>query len=945
MFMVTEDGSRVESGSGDERVDEPADDHGGGGVDIEEDPNSNSNLVGDQNLCRVCGKSLVNEKRNLSKSEKHLPRAFNNIYGIDVLKEDDFYPKLVHSKCSQALQKCLKKFDKNSPGLYKPNIVTFVKENRLCTGCNKYNTGHNRAGCPELLEKTTRKKRQKLMELKNRDQGNKRCQQWFEMTKSFCEKNGEEMEDLLGFNLRRILLGKGEKKKAEILENAMKGATTGFEAFSPRTTFARGVVAGRSTNQMKDDFKFGKQKKKQIYATPDQVDLEKFRINQKNVSFKLTHGEDTVHYTAPVKPTKPHTTPGWSGVTPSDKKILWKNYKNEVKTYKNLLRPNKIAPPSDLPESLRPNFHAVGNPYANILAFSLHDIRADILESLKSHPEILAKDGVLTVDVLGSDGCDGAAGYGMMSKASERDVPDHALAYDFGITEVSAFTADSKKVVLYDSNTVSVYNLQPVLRAACNENDHYSTHSLTIPIELARKYLCESIMEVEISDNVTLKTNSIEIVTSKVDKKYADEQGGTGEGNYPCNLCTATKEEIRSIDCIKKGFELNRTCAKGHEAAEARRVNVDKETQEKIKEQSKGWKSVPMLSSEYVRRGFDDLHDCTSWGRWLVKIAIRFRAGIFSETITADLKPLFDTTKKVLRDVLMRSLGIDIHMDLKGREAQALFALKNRNIVEKIVPEDYEEEWCHFLSEARFALAIVCSPDPAKYFDLVSAEPRLKSFQIWMVCTWPSFMQSQYVHPTLMHTIQLLTRPGALKSISQYGTQNKEAKNKKNNQYLATMARMTDFGAALEDVYSRDSQASSVEIRKIGETQLVQHCSKCKKIGHRAPDCGKGAVNQKFVDLDALDPVYKVRNKSEENESDQDDHDSDILDEDLNSNVASVESSAITPRRRMSVHFVDNQDSPAHRTRSKTKDQQVVESTNQASNAKQQTRVKRKLNM
>ena len=160
-------------------------------------------------------------------------------------------------------------------------------------------------------------------------------------------------------------------------------------------------------------------------------------------------------------------------------------------------------------------------------------------------------------------------------------------------------------------------------------------------------------------------------------------------------------------------------------------------TQEKLKEKSKGWKSVPILSSEYVRRGFDDLHNCTSWGRWFIKIAVRLRAGIFSETITSELRPLFDTNKKILRDRLLRSLGIDIHMDLKGREAQALFALKNKKMVEKLVPEEHLEDWCHFLNESRFALAIVCSTDPKAQFDLTAAEPRLKRFQIWIVSSWP----------------------------------------------------------------------------------------------------------------------------------------------------------------------------------------------------------------
>jgi hypothetical protein len=70
-----------------------------------------------------------------------------------------------------------------------------------------------------------------------------------------------------------------------------------------------------------------------------------------------------------------------------------------------------------------------------------------------------------------------------------------------------------------------------------------------------------------------------------------------------------------------------------------------------------------------------------------------------------------------------------------------------------------------------------------------------------------------------MHLIKLLTRPGAVKSISQYGTQNKEENNSKNKEYLATMARRTDIGDALKDVYTPDSQASSVEIRRLGSME------------------------------------------------------------------------------------------------------------------------------
>ena len=94
--------------------------------------------------------------------------------------------------CFQALQRNLKKADKKSPGLL-PVLARFVKVNRKCTGCKQYNTGHNRAGCPKLSKNTTKKKKRvKLMELKDRDQGNKRCEEWLEYTKEFCDKKGDD---------------------------------------------------------------------------------------------------------------------------------------------------------------------------------------------------------------------------------------------------------------------------------------------------------------------------------------------------------------------------------------------------------------------------------------------------------------------------------------------------------------------------------------------------------------------------------------------------------------------------------------------------------------------------------------------------------------------------------------------------------------------------------
>jgi hypothetical protein len=66
----------------------------------------------------------------------------------------------------------------------------------------------------------------------------------------------------------------------------------------------------------------------------------------------------------------------------------------------------------------------------------------------------------------------------------------------------------------------------------------------------------------------------------------------------------------------------------------------------------------------------------------------------------ASLKPLLDTAKNILSDDILRSIGLDIHLDLKGREAHTLFALRNHANVLSFVPKQHEDDWNHFLTDA-----------------------------------------------------------------------------------------------------------------------------------------------------------------------------------------------------------------------------------------------------
>ena len=136
-----------------------------------------------------------------------------------------------------------------------------------------------------------------------------------------CVDNNEEIVDLLSFILRRVLLQRGEKSKAADFEKLMKDSKTHLDPLSPRTTWSRQVVSQRSLNQYKDDWKFGKQYNNQVLASPDRVEIEKFRVSQKNVSFKLTSGEgEIVEHLAPTVPPKPINQPGWKDFTAEEKR-------------------------------------------------------------------------------------------------------------------------------------------------------------------------------------------------------------------------------------------------------------------------------------------------------------------------------------------------------------------------------------------------------------------------------------------------------------------------------------------------------------------------------------------------------------------------------------------------------------------------------------------------
>ena len=163
---------------------------------------------------------------------------------------------------------------------------------------------------------------------------------------------------------------------------------------------------------------------------------------------------------------------------------------------------------------------------------------------------------------------------------------------------------------------------------------------------------------------------------------------------------------------------------------ERMRVNADLSSRGELVERTRGWKSIPLLTSEYARRGFDDLHSCESWGRWVIKIMIRLAAAINCWNIDGSLKILYETTKQAIRDKVLRLIGVDIGKDITGGQAQKFFLKNNHDKIVSIVPDGCKEDFAHFLVEATFYHGVMFHSDPSSVFNLDQVNIRFKKFQV-----------------------------------------------------------------------------------------------------------------------------------------------------------------------------------------------------------------------
>ena len=584
-----------------------------------------------------------------------------------------------------------------------------------------------------------------------------------------------------------------------------------------------------------------------------------------NVSYSMESKDHKfkTEYEAPEKPVKP-TKDNWTNrVERSEEKKL---FARKLSAWKNKLRPipgfQSLGAPT-APETVKPNIVSASYPYPNVLAHSIFDSREIIIKNLKENK---IEPGIVKVHTHASDGCDGFGDWDLCSNKTNVELPDHGLSYDCKILKIVSV---EPSLTLFEDSGASVSSCKPILRAAANENDHFSTHMLTIPIERQRSAMEKVEMTVTLNDEYKLRS-TFEIDPSKVDLKYNHEQSGLGDRNFGCHLCTSRRSEWFEKKAILNGFPLNRTLSGTVEEAERRRINPDGDTQASLKEASKGVTHAPIYQAEHTRHLVEPLHCGLAIGRALVDLIVRCNCDIFSRTVEASVKPTYDATQNALKDKFLQRFGFSPFSSLAGTEVATLFKLDNHENVLSLIPEVHQRIFEHWLNESRFFIGFIFHLDPHDTFDLDQVYTRFEALMIFVGEEMAWWGPPDYFHIGPAHVVQILQLRdgrGSFKynNLTETGAQDKEHKNKKQRLFFKSFSRKNSNQNGICDVLIRDNEESSLEMREHGLPKPVHKCGDCKGLGHHknSKKCPKVQRRGKFLDMSRLEDRYLNRTDSE----------------------------------------------------------------------------------
>ena len=225
--------------------------------------------------CRFCGKLMEEGERKVKKEK--VSDLVKKIFDVTYAHDAGWMPNCVHYLCKKKLE-----YSQQKKGRIAPEMFIFLPPTPRCRRCGQ-RAGHTAASCPESSSK-----RKNLMDCASRHYANRRIKPFEDVVDEYCTEKGEDNVDLLKYTLQKELFDQGKRKEAMFVGKLSSGMDTPTDPLTPRTTLARVVTSKRSFNQYEDDFRFFKQKNKQVFSGPMATDIERWKINHKAVPFTLT---------------------------------------------------------------------------------------------------------------------------------------------------------------------------------------------------------------------------------------------------------------------------------------------------------------------------------------------------------------------------------------------------------------------------------------------------------------------------------------------------------------------------------------------------------------------------------------------------------------------------------------------------------------------------------
>ena len=489
-----------------------------------------------------------------------------------------------------------------------------------------------------------------------------------------------------------------------------------------------------------------------------------------------------------------------------------------------------------MPEVFTPNLEGVRWRYPDAIARTLLELNSSVDETLSKLNIQTNSDHLFKAFI--KDGADGLGDVSIYRETADRRLPDKAFRSSFCVFKINLVMDNEEVTVFTEDEPNSVRTNRPYLEAIADENDRPSSVILVQPMEREREYLKDKIMVVK--SETQSRRFTISFFNSMIDEKLDRADSGLqGAGsNYICTLCEATKHTAISQ---LGSFCVTRTYESTKQIAEYIERNPDHLSDKELNKLSKGVKSMPLLTSDGIKKCLDATHADINLARFFKNLLCREIAQVTSWNLTADIKPEVVNAEAKLDKHLKKTLGLNSTLMMPGNYARVLFDKNNVQQVLFLIPTSEKKETLALILEKfRFLRKIYRSNNPLmdyraevdkyKSVAIEMAKLLLENFQY---IHWPN-----YLHKIIEHPQEIILHPDGPGTVGGISGEGNEAGNKVFRAIRLNLSKKSGVKDSLLGVLKLHWLYSSPKLRSAGKVVTEKRvCSLCLSSGHNIRTC------------------------------------------------------------------------------------------------------------